>query len=67
MCTGANWRHPTGPDSDLQGQGKLSRGAGLLCRRGGLREVGGQAIAHGSGMGIRRARRTVRQNVCLGR
>ncbi len=64
---GANWRHPTGPDSDIKGQGKISGGANRLRRRGGLREVGRQAAADGSGMGIRRARRTLRQNVCVGR
>ena len=40
-----------------QGQGKLSRGAGRLRRRRGLREVGGQTAADGGGMGVCRARR----------
>ncbi len=40
-----------------QGPREISGGANRLRRRGGLREVGGQAAAHGGGVGVRRARR----------
>ena len=54
---GANWRHPLGPESDLNGKDRLSGRARCLRGRRGLREVGRQAAADRSGVGVRRARR----------
>ena len=64
---GANWRHPGRSTERHQGQRKLSGRANRLSRRGSLREMGGQATAHRSGVGICRARRLQRKALCLGR
>ena len=54
---GANWRHPEGPSSSITGPRAVSGRAHRLRRRRGVREVGGQAAADRSGMGVRGARR----------
>ena len=65
--TGASWRHPEGPQSSSEGQDELPRGAYRVgrCRR--VCEVGRQAVADGSRVGVGRARRAGRQAVHLGR
>src|ERR1700690_1455901 len=55
------------PEEFHQRQRKLSRRAGGLRRRRSLRELGPQAPAHGSGMGVRGSRRTRRETICVGR
>ncbi len=64
---GANWRHPLRPQQRYQGQRQLPRGTDRLSRCRSLRQVGGQALADRSGMGVRRARRSRRQTICVGR
>ena len=65
---GANWRHPLGPGSSIQG-GKPNDPVCSNCLRrcDSLREVGGQTLADRGRMGVRRTRRRGRKNVCLGR
>ena len=64
---GANWRHPTGPDSDLKGRERFPGRARRLRRCRGVREVGRQAPADRGRMGVCRARRPVRASLSLGR
>jgi hypothetical protein len=64
---GADWRHPEGPGSSLQGSGDSSRGAGLLGRRLGLYEVVWKATSDGSRVGVRREGRPGRTPLRLGR
>ena len=56
---GASWRHPFGPDSELEFEDRRGppRRAGRLPRRGGLRPVGGAATADRGRMGVRGPRR----------
>ena len=63
---GANWRHPHGPGSDIKGKRQLPGRPGRLRRRRGLRDVGGQAPADRSGVGVRRPRRPERQALSPG-
>ena len=58
---GANWRHPTGPASNIDGQRRSSGRAGFVRGCAGLREMGRQAPADRSRVGIRRARRARRK------
>ena len=44
---GANWRHPTGPESSIEGKGELPGRAGRLSRCGSLCKMGGKATADG--------------------
>jgi sulfatase modifying factor 1 len=53
---GANWQHPEGPQSDLR-----------VVRRDRVCEVGGEAIANRSGMGVGRSGWIEGQNLRLGR
>ena len=64
---GANWRHPTGPQSSIQGKADYPVVAGRIRGCGGLCEMGWEAIAHGGRVGICGARWADGQTVCLGR
>ena len=64
---GANWRHPEGPQSNIKGREKLSGRASCLRGRAGLCEVGGQAFADRSGVGIRGAWRLTGKTLLVGR
>ena len=62
---GANWRHPEGPGSTVNGRDS-SGGPGRLGRRRRLRRVGRQGPAHRSGVGVRRPRRSRRATYAWG-
>ena len=62
-----DWRHPEGPRQHDRRQGRSPGRAGVLGRRGRVREVGRQAASHRGRVGIRRPRRPGRQAVRLGR
>ena len=64
---GANWRHPEGPDTDLEGKEKYPVVHIAYRGRGGLRQVGRQAAADRGRVGVRGARRAHRQDLRLGR
>ena len=57
--TGANWKHPEGPAEQPRRQRRLPRRPSLLGRRRSLRQMGRQALADRSRVGIRRPRRRV--------
>ena len=63
---GASWRHPLGPDSSIAGKEKYPVVHVAYDGRGGLREVGRQASADRSRMGVRRARRADGQALSRG-
>ena len=63
---GANWRHPEGPKSGIEIADEAPRRACGPSGRAGLREVGGQAAAHGGGVGARGSRRPGPQGLHLG-
>jgi hypothetical protein len=63
---GADWRHPYGPKSNINGS-TIIRRARVASRCAGLRAMGRQGPADRSRMGIRRARRARRRRVRLGR
>ena len=64
---GADWRHPEGPESTLDGRERSSRRARRLRGRRGLRRLGRQGAADRSRVGVRRARRARRRGLRLGR
>ena len=57
----------SGPAAAIAGREQIPGRARRLRRRGGLREVGGQASADRSRVGVRRARRPERQALSVGR
>ena len=65
--SGADWRHPEGPDSDVGERDGLPRNACLVegCRS--LLQMGGQAPADRGGVGVRRSGRAGAAHVSLGR
>ena len=63
---GANWRHPSGPKSSIQGKGNYPVVQVAYEDRIGLREVGRKAIAHRIGVGVCGTRRPNGQAVCMG-
>ena len=63
---GASWKHPGGPRSTLQGLDDHPVVQIQLGRCRGVREVGGEAAADRSGMGICRPGRTERHALLLG-
>ncbi len=64
---GADWRRPYGPRSFDRGTRRSSGRPHRLSRCGGLCPLGRKGTAHGSGVGVRRARRPGRRRVRLGR
>ena len=64
---GANWRHPYGPKSNINALDNHPVVHVAYSRRAGLRAMGRQGSADRGRMGIRRARRTRRRRVRLGR
>ena len=64
---GANWRHPYGPKSNINGLDNHPVVHVSYSRCAGLRAMGRQGPADRSRMGIRRARRARRRRVRLGR
>ncbi len=64
---GADWRHPTGPESSLHGRERHPVVHIAYSRRGGLRSLGRQGAADRGGVGVRRARWPRRRRVRLGR
>ena len=64
---GADWRHPQGPRSSIDGLRAAPRRPRDLRRRGGVRALGGQGAAHRGRVGVRRPRRARRRRVRLGR
>ena len=64
---GANWRHPYGPKSNINGLDNhpVVHVAYRRCRS--IRQMGRQGSADRGRMGVRRARRARRRRVCLGR
>ena len=63
---GADWRHPDGPDSGLDGRERSSRHPRLVERRPGVLRVGRRAAAHGGRVGVRRAWRSRRRRCTRG-
>ena len=63
---GADWRHPTGPESDLKGREQFPVVHIAYEDAARLRAMGRQEAPHRSGMGIRRARRLERTGLSLG-
>ena len=57
---GADWRHPDGPQSDLDGRGRPPGGPRLVERRPGLLRVERDTAADRGRVGVRRARRSAR-------
>ena len=64
---GADWRHPYGPESTIDGLDDHPVVHVAYRGRRSLREMGRQGAAERSRVGIRRARRARRRRVCLGR
>ncbi len=64
---GADWRHPYGPKSNINNLDNHPVVHVAYRRRAGLRQVGRQRHSDRGRMGIRRARRSRRRRVCLGR
>ena len=64
---GADWRHPYGPKSNINGLDNHPVVHVAYRRCAGLREMGRQGAADRGRMGIRRARRARRRRVRLGR
>ena len=64
---GADWRHPEGPQSDLDGRGRPPGGPRLVERRAGVLRVAGRPAAHRGRVGVRRARRARRAPLPVGR
>ena len=67
LRAGADWRHPRGPHSSLQGLWKHPVVHVAYEDAEGVCDVGGQGPADRGRMGIRRARRSRRRRVRLGR
>jgi len=57
FCAGADWRHPHRPGQRDRRFDGSSRGPYRPCRCPSLCALGGQKPAHGSGVGVCRARR----------
>ena len=64
---GADWRHPYGPGSSIDGLDEHPVVHVAYARRRGLRALGGQGTADRGRVGVRRARRAGRRRVRLGR
>ena len=64
---GADWRHPQGPSSSLEGSDAASGRARRLRRCRGLRGVGGEDAAERGRMGARRPRRARGEGLRVGR
>ena len=64
---GADWRHPRGPESSIEGIDDHPVVHVGFDDADGVRELGGQGAADRGGVGVRRARRPGRRRVRLGR
>ena len=64
---GADWRHPEGPQSGLDGRAGPSRRPRVVERRPGVLRVERDEAADGGRVGVRRSRRPARHGVPVGR
>ena len=64
---GADWRHPQGPDSTIDGLGAHPVVHVTFGDAEAFAAVGGQVAADRGGVGVRRARRSRRRGVRVGR
>ena len=63
---GADWRRPDGPGSNIDGKDDHPVVQRLVGRRGRFCEMGRQAVADGSRVGVRGSRRTGQQTIHVG-